>query len=134
MDLSRTTSALWTSFSSHARRKDLVRAIVVGGGMHDVCDRVLWAGGAACFVMAAFCERVLQADVSVETGTGWQGMWHQRWVMGQGACGVGWGGMIRVTVVIERVTRMFGSTTLGSACSTLESWCSIVGTDWWGGE
>ena len=74
MDLSRTASALWTPFSSHARHEELVRAIGVGGGMRDFCDHVLWAGGAECLVMATVCERVFRAGVSAATGTCWRGM------------------------------------------------------------
>ena len=40
--------------------------------------------------------------------------------------GVGPGGMIGVTAIIERVTCMFGPTTLGSACSTLGGGCSVL--------
>ena len=75
MDWSRTASALWTSFSSRTRREDLVCVIGVGFGMREARDRVLWAGGAASLVVAAACEWVFRAGLSVETGTGWRDMW-----------------------------------------------------------
>lgn len=56
MDLSRTVSALWTSFLSSARQEDLVWVIGAGCGMREASDLVLWAGGAASFVVAAVCE------------------------------------------------------------------------------
>ena len=44
MALSRTTSALWTSFLSCVRHEDLVWVISIGFGMREVCNHVLWAG------------------------------------------------------------------------------------------
>ena len=86
--------------------------IGVGGGMREVCDHVLRAGGTASLAMAAVCDRVFRAGVSAGSEIGGRAEWRRCWGLGRGMRGTGQGGMSGITVVMEHVTRMLGSSTL----------------------
>ena len=98
--------------------------IGMGGGMQEVRDHVLRAGGTASLATAAVWDRVFRAGVLAGSEIGGRAEWRRRWGLGHGVRGTGRGGTSGSTVVMERVTRMLGSSTLGCGCSTL---CSTLG-------